>query len=150
MNSLLQHTGEHGRIYYLKKDVLIISYNEPLLFVQGPPVFIRVAVKDEESTSVFVLTGEELEDANETKQMELAEKVEPSSISRRITYLGLPFHRQVYQPLQFILNDETLTGTIEEVDGDTVLIDQGEDQFIAIDVTQIEEILWRGKPFVEN
>ena len=28
--------------------------NEPLLFVKGPPVFIKVVVKDEESTSVFV------------------------------------------------------------------------------------------------
>ncbi len=28
--------------------------NEPLLFVKGPPVFIKVVVKNEESTSVFV------------------------------------------------------------------------------------------------
>ena len=42
--------------------------NEPLLFVKGPPVFIKVVVKDEESTSVFVGNEDELEVVGEVAQ----------------------------------------------------------------------------------
>ena len=50
---------KNERIYCVKKDVQIIFQNEPLLFVHGPPVFIRVAITEEESTSVFILNEEE-------------------------------------------------------------------------------------------
>ena len=69
------NTGKSGRIYCEKKDVLIIYRNEPLLFVHGPPVFIKVAIQDEESTSVFILNGEELEGTVEVEQ-EVQEKRE--------------------------------------------------------------------------
>ena len=52
-------SGNMGAYTAFKKDVLIILRNEPLMFVQGPPVFIRVVVKDEESTSVFVLNEDD-------------------------------------------------------------------------------------------
>ena len=42
--------------------------NEPLLFVKGPPVFIKVVVKDEESTSVFVGNEDDLGVVGEADQ----------------------------------------------------------------------------------
>ena len=142
--------------------MLIISRNEPLLFIQAPPVFIRVAVTDEESTSVFVVNEDALELSGETnrekqEKQELHEKsqvfkVASPSVIRRVNYLGSPFPRQAYRPLQFVLGDETLTGTIEKIDGETILIevDDGDKEFVAIEMGRIEEILWRGDPFVEN
>jgi hypothetical protein len=142
-----------GAYTKIKKDVLIIFRNKPLLFVDGPPVFIKIAITVEESTSVFILNEGEVEETSEEVQEEsrLALAVHPSVI-RRISYLGSPFPRQVYRPLQFVLDDETLTGTIEKIEGETVLIEttEGEKEIIAIDMRRIEEILWRGDPFLED
>ena len=151
--------------------MLIIFRNEPLLFVHGPPVYNKIRIIVEESTSVFVLNEEALEESIVTERKEQKEqeeqkeqkeqekhdvtqslKVADSSVIRRIIYLGSPFPRQVYQPLQFVMGDETLTGIIEKIDGDTVLIeiDEGEKEFVAVEIGRIEEILWRGNPFVEQ
>lgn len=136
--------------------MLIISKNEPLLFVHGPPVYNKIKIIVEESTSVFVLNEEVLEAAVETKREEKEEtqslKVANPSVIRRIMYLGTPFPRQVYRPLQFVLGDETLTGSIEKIEGETILIeiDDGENEFIAVEMKMINEILWRGNPFDEN
>lgn len=137
--------------------MLIILRNEPLLFVQGPPIFIKVVTKHEESTSVFMLSGEESELVGEavleeTPEQMTAIKVADPSLVRRIMYLGTPFSRQVYRPLQFVLDGETLTGSIEKIEGESVLIGVGEDasQLVSVEMASIEEILWRGDPFVEN
>lgn len=137
--------------------MLIILRNEPLIFFQGPPVFIKVVTKHEESTSVFMLSGEELGSDGEVLQEETPEqmptiKVADPSLVRRIMYLGTPFSRQVYRPLQFVLEDETLTGSIEKIEGETILIGVGEDasELVSVEMAKIEEILWRGDPFVED
>lgn len=127
--------------------------NEPLLFVHGPPIFVRVAMTDEESTSVFVLNEEELTGPGDTEknEMQTALPVNPS-IFKRITDLRGPFQRQVYKPLQFIIGDETLSGEIEKVEGETVFInlDDADDLIVEVEMSRIEEILWRGKPFMEG
>ncbi|WP_203246018.1 hypothetical protein [Sporosarcina beigongshangi] len=134
--------------------------NEPLLFVQGPPVYIKVVKRQEESTSVFILSGEEPEMVSADEEVEIeieqeqpaAVKVAEPSLVRKIMYLGTPFSRQVYRPLQFVLEDETLTGSIEKIEGETVLIGVGEDasELVSVEMAKIEEILWRGDPFVED
>jgi hypothetical protein len=152
--------------------VLIITRNLPLMFIQGPPVFFKVDI-DEESTSVFVLNEEEKveeeEEDDEEKKEELVEQVNldlqleteieteaskpvivsKQSVSKRLTYLAGPFQRQVYTPLKFIIGDKTLTGSIEKMEDETVLIDidEGENELVAIKIAAIEEILWRGQPF---
>ncbi len=130
----------------------IIYQNEPLLFVHGPPIYIRVATTDEESTSVFVLNEDEFAKPSDTElnEVETVLTVDPS-IFKRITELGKPFQRQVYRPLQFILGEETLSGEIEEIDGETVLINLvgEEDLLVSVEMNTIEEILWRGTPFKE-
>ncbi|WP_342509010.1 hypothetical protein [Sporosarcina sp. FSL K6-2383] len=132
--------------------------NEPLLFVQGPPVYIKVVKRQEESTSVFSLSGEEPEMVSSEVEIEIeqeqptAVKVAEPSLVKKIMYLGSPFSRQVYRPLQFVLDDETLTGSIEKIEGETVLIGIGEDasELVSVEMAKIEEILWRGDPFVED
>jgi hypothetical protein len=139
--------------------VLIIFRNEPLLFVHGPPVYNKITITVEESTSVIMLNEEALEvsdvmERKEQEQQDVTQSLEVAdpSVIRRIVYLGSPFPRQVYQPLQFVMGDETLTGIIEKIEGETVLIeiDEGEKEFVAVEIGRIEEILWRGSPFVEQ
>jgi hypothetical protein len=136
--------------------VLIILQNEPLLFVHGPPVFIKIAITVEESTSVFKLNEEALEVSGETERKEQAKQEETKSLKaadptviKRVMYLSTPFPRQVYQPLQFVIGNETLTGIIEKIEGNTILIeiDKGDNEFVAVEMGSIDEILWRGTPF---
>ena len=104
-----------------------------------------------------MLSGEELGSDGDVLQEETPEqiptvKVADPSLVRRIMYLGTPFSRQVYRPLQFVLGDETLTGSIEKIEGETILIGVGEDasELVSVEMAKIEEILWRGDPFVED
>ncbi|MFJ7932899.1 hypothetical protein [Sporosarcina sp. NPDC096371] len=159
----MMNIGELGAYTIEKKDVLIILRNEPLMFVQGPPVYIKVVPKQEESTSVFVMSGEEKEVPSEVDQ-EIVNELEPPledlkpekvvdpSLVRRIMYLGTPFSRQVYHPLQFVLDDGLLTGTIEKIEGETVFIRTGEDgrELVAVEMASIGEVFWRGDPFAED
>lgn len=129
-----------------------IYKNEPLLFVHGPPIYIRIANTDEESTSVVVLHEDEFAKPSDTElnEVETVSTVKPS-IFRRITELGKPFQRQVYRPLQFIIGEETLLGEIEKIEGETVLIKLvgEEDLIVGVEMNTIEEIFWRGTPFKE-
>ena len=133
----------------------IIYQNEPLLFVHGPPIYIRVATTDEESTSIFVLNEEEKEefilmDDNEEQVKKTAGT--NSEVFNKITSLGHPFQREVYKPLQFVCDDEILKGAINRVDGETVFIEiaDEEDLIIAVEISTIQDVLWRGKTFLEK
>ncbi|KXH79795.1 hypothetical protein [Sporosarcina sp. HYO08] len=150
----------------MKKDVLIILRHEPLLFVKTPPVYMKLTVKDEESTSVFTFSGrvqessleegeevvtemqfEELEEEKEKPQLKNG-VVNPDLI-RKIHTLSTPFSRQVYRPLEFVLDEEKLIGTIEKMEEETlfILLEGEEQELVAIDIGTIEEIFWRGTPF---
>ncbi|BAQ10296.1 hypothetical protein OXB_1825 [Bacillus sp. OxB-1] len=142
-------------------------HNEPLLFIQTPPVYVRItfteepAPLEEESTSIFAPHSQEIE--KKSVQLEVArsdeeqetvseEKAINPSVIRRIMYLASSFPRQIYKPLQFVLSDETVTGTIARIEGESVFIElEDEGQTIAaVDLVEIEEILWRGTPFQER
>ncbi|QUW21685.1 hypothetical protein JSQ81_18170 [Sporosarcina sp. Marseille-Q4063] len=130
----------------------IIYKNEPLLFVHGPPIYIRVATTDEESTSVFVLNEEETEEFIEGEE-EVQETTRTNSeVFNKITSLGSPFQRQVYKPLQFVFENEVLKGVINRIDGETLFIElvDEEDLIVAVDINTIKDVLWRGKPFQEK
>ncbi|MEK4711530.1 hypothetical protein MKY15_02100 [Sporosarcina sp. FSL K6-1540] len=132
--------------------MLNIYQNKPLLFVDGPPVFIKVAIIVEESTSVFLLNNEEESVVENEEQISVTEVVPVNpGIQRKIIYLSNSFRRQAYQPLQFVLEEETLSGTIEKIEEETVWIDlEGVNhEIIAVEMGKIEEVLWRGKPFDE-
>jgi len=132
--------------------VLNIYRNKPLLFVDGPPVFIKVAIIAEESTSVSSLNNEEQSVLENEEQVSVAEVLPVNlGVQRKVIYLSNSFRRQAYQPLQFVLEEETLSGTIEKIEQGTVWIDlEGADhEIIAVEMGNIEEVLWRGKPFEE-
>lgn len=132
--------------------MLNIYQNEPLLFVDGPPVFIKVAIIVEESTSVFILNNEEQSVLENEEQVSVAEVLPANpGIQRKVIYLSNSFRRQAYQPLQFVLEEETLSGRIEKIEQGTVWIDlEGAiHEIIAVEMGKIEEVLWRGKPFEE-
>lgn len=133
--------------------MLTIFRNKPLLFVDGPPVFIKVAIIVEESTSVFLLNNEEQSMLENEEQVSVTEALPVNlDIQRKIIYLSNSFRRQAYQPLQFVLEEETLSGTIEKVEEETVWIDlEGANhEIVAVEMGKIEEVLWRGKPFDET
>lgn len=134
----------------------IIYKNEPLMFVHGPPIFIRVATTDEEeSTSVFVLNEEDTEEFIDTEvdQERVRNSARTNSeVFNKITSLGLPFQRQVYKPLQFVFENEVLKGAINRVEGDTLFIElvDEEDLIVAVEINTIKDVLWRGKSFQEK
>ena len=133
----------------------IISKNEPLLFVQGPPVYNRLIMKREESTSIYssieeltvyeetVIVSEPL--IEEPVQDELISTI----VSKKLLYLNSSFRLQAYQPLQFVMAEETLTGSIERIEENTVIIQPSEEEqtSVMIELKDIEDILWRGQPF---
>ncbi|MEK3935352.1 hypothetical protein MKY41_08515 [Sporosarcina sp. FSL W7-1349] len=143
-------------------------HNEPLLFIQTPPVYVRItfteepAPLEEESTSIFApRSGQEIEKSSvqlevarhdEEQETVSGEKAIDPSVIRRIMYLASSFPRQIYKPLQFVLSEEAMTGTIARVEGESVFIElEDEEQtVVAIDLVEIEEILWRGTPFQER
>lgn len=149
--------------------MLIILRHEPLLFVKTPPVYVKITVKDEESTSVFTFVSEvgeptlkaEEENTNDMKFKEMEQKkdmwqlkndvVKPDLI-RKIQTLSTPFSRQVYRPLEFVVGEEKLTGTIEKMEDNTlvILLNGEEQEVVTIDIEKIEQILWRGTPFEED
>ncbi|WP_210469590.1 hypothetical protein [Sporosarcina sp. 6E9] len=130
----------------------IIYKNEPLLFVHGPPIYFRVATTEEESTSVFVLNEEEIEDFIEDAEEVQETAHKNSEVFNKIISLGRPFQRQIYKPLQFVLENEVLKGAINKVEGETLFIElvDEEDLIVAIEINAINEVLWRGKPFQEQ
>ena len=128
----------------------IIYQNEPLLFVHGPPIFIRVSTTDEESTSVFVLTEDEQEELVLAEEAPEIEK-NNAAVFNKIINLGRPFQRQIYKPLQFVLENEIVKGIITDINEETVWIEitDEEDLTIAVDINTIRDVLWRGNSFQE-
>lgn len=139
--------------------------NEPLLFVQGPPVYIRV-VMEEESTSVFELETTLTDDTltsvtnKSVEQEQLPSKMEPvvhkhtkvqsNGIIKKLQYLATPFPKQAYKPLHFVIGEEVITGEIEELKEQTVIIQLDNPEpnaFVSIEMNDICEVLWRGAPF---
>lgn len=125
-----------------KKDVFIILNAMPLLFVKAPPVFVRVEVVQEESTSIFVKSFDEHDETP-------AAPVINEAIRTKLKKLCEPFYRQVYTPLQFRINNELVKGTIDRCDGDTIFIRTQDTpgEVTAYIIEEIEEILWRGAVF---
>ena len=132
-----------------------ISKNQPLLFVQGPPVYNRMMMKREESTSIYssieeiTVYEETVIDSKVSVVEPVRDEIVPTIVSKKLQYLNSAFRLQVYQPLQFVLAEETLTGSIVRVEKNTVFIQPTEDgqTSIMIEIKDINEILWRGQPF---
>lgn len=114
--------------------------NDPLLFVQGPPVYRhipKVLYWQEESTSIFP----------EPVQKVVEKAVEKDPIMwNRLRFLKTDFAKHVYKPLCFHLQDgEKVYGVVEDLHPDSVQIKQTDGEITAFEIQDIQEIWWRGK-----
>lgn len=115
--------------------------------MQGPPVYVKVAVLEEESTSVFVPNeGSAREAIDIQPSVETASHVVNPAIMNKLRYLSEPFRKQVYTPLQFICEDGIVKGAIQKVEGDILWI-EADDQITEVEIGKVEDVLWRGQPF---
>ncbi|MCG7344630.1 hypothetical protein MHZ92_10815 [Sporosarcina sp. ACRSL] len=108
---------------------------------------MKVVTFEEESTSVFV-PKEELvrEKIDVTPSVQAVSHVVNPAILEKISYLSAPFQKQVYKPLQFVIEGESVKGTIQKVENDIVWIEAG-DLITEVEISKIEDVLWRGQPF---
>lgn len=114
--------------------------NDPLLFVQGPPVYRyvrKVSRWQEESTSIFP--------EPEVKAVETKVEVDPL-MWQRLRFLTTDFAKYVYKPLCFQLQDgEKICGVVDLLHSESVLIKSAADVITAIEINDIKEIWWGGK-----
>lgn len=119
--------------------------NDPLLFVQGPPVYRHVRKKSrwqEESTSIFP------EPVEKVVKKEVVEKVVETNplMWKRLRFLTTDFAKHVYQPLWFHLKDgQKLCGAVYALQIDSVQIKSPEDEIVTLEIQEIQELWWRGK-----
>lgn len=130
--------------------------NDPLLFVQGPPVYRyvrKVSRWQEESTSIFpdpvVNATEAVVETNIESNVEInvETKTETDSLMwQRLRFLTSDFAKFVYKPLFFQLRDgEKLRGVVDALYPDSVLIRSSSDVITEIEINEIKEIWWGGK-----
>lgn len=129
----------------------MMSRPVPLMFVSGPPVYTHVPLMEEESTSVFVKEEEPLKMVDVPIDLIERKEVDPSILAK-VQKLQTPIGQKVYNKLTFILGDEEITGNVAKVDGDTMVIEVNgdEDKIVAIELNELQNIIWRGKSLPEN
>ena len=133
----------------------MMSRPVPLMFVSGPPVYTHVPfVDEEESTSVFV--KEEEAEAEAELQMAVVDPIEikevDPSILAKVQKVQSPIGQKVYKKLTFVLDDDEVMGNVTKVDGNTMMIevDGDEDKIVALELSELRNIIWRGKSLPEN
>ena len=136
--------------YTTEKGGINISYKDPLLFVQGPPMFVKMTkttVIEEESTSVFYPSeSPERETIEINSSLQTETKVVNPVIENKIRYLSRPFQKQAYNPLQFVVEGDILKGNILKMEDDMLWIESDE-VTTEIEIAKIDDILWRGQSF---
>ncbi|MCZ2257210.1 hypothetical protein [Sporosarcina sp. G11-34] len=128
-----------------------MSLPVPLMFVSGPPIFIAVPFIEEESTSIFVIDVDEQKEIAEGLPVEINE-TKPAIIAK-LNRIQTSFGQQIYRPLTFHLDeDERITGNVSKFEGNTIVveIDGDEDTIVSIDLSEIQDVKWRGKSLPEN
>jgi len=115
------------------------SFNDPLLFIKGPPVFHlppneRIEAPYElldESTSIY-----EIQKSYSTKTLAIIDKLK---------FLAKPFQRKVYRPLIFHLKDgASVQGEVEKVEENHFTLLVGTEELLTFPLEEIEKIMWRG------
>ena len=137
--------------------------NDPLLFVQGPPVYRHIkkaSLWQEESTSIFpepnmkdfeeddqVPVNEQVVKAGKSEKEDKADKIETDPVMwKRLRFLSTEFAQYVYKPLRFELqNGEQIFGSVNELYPSSVQIKCPDDEVVAVEIQEIQEIWWGGK-----
>ncbi len=120
----------------------------PLMFVSSPPVYEKVSVVGEESTSIF---SEEVELVAEEETPSSFQEVD-ASILKKVEKLRSSIGQRVYQGLTFVLATEEIKGNVGKVIDQTITIetDGNKEKEVTVDLNQIKDILWRGQTLPEN
>ncbi len=120
------------------------SLNDPLLFIQGPPVFhLPPEFKEVIEFEKLVQDGEEESTSIYEKNREMSGTT--SAILDKLYFLAKPFQRQVYRPLTFHLKGGgILQGEVEEVNGKSVTIKLNSGENAIYSIEQVLKIAWRG------
>lgn len=124
------------------------SYNDPLLFIKGPPVFHSPFKVREENHTVDAPMDvpKEIQDES-TSIYEIRTSMSPKTVAivEKLKFLTKPFQRRVYRPLVFHLEEGVLLqGEVEKVDNEFVTFFLGAGELITYRVDQVERIVWRG------
>jgi len=135
----------------VEKDVHFMSLPVPLMFISGPPIYIAEPFIEEESTSIFVIEVDEEKEVAEGLSVEINE-AKPAIIAK-LNRIQTSFGQQIYRPLTFFLDaDERITGNVSKFEGNTIVVEINgdEDEIVSIELSEIQDIKWRGKSLPEN
>ena len=67
---------------------------------------------------------------------------------KRLNYFTSPFAQHVYKPLTFQMKyGESLQGLVDKLDDESATIRLVDGTIVSIEMNDIQEINWRGKPF---
>ncbi|WP_391208173.1 hypothetical protein [Psychrobacillus sp. L4] len=126
------------------------SFNDPLLYIKGPPVFhlypIRSIIQMETEMEVTMDVPKEVQDES-TSIYEIRTSMSKKTLAilEKLTFLAKPFQRRAYRPLVFhVAGGVYLQGEVEKVDDEFVTFLVGSDETITYPVDQVEKIVWRG------
>lgn len=142
-----------------EKDVKKLGHEEPLLFIKSPVIrkFVYTPVLLEESTSVFELAHTRQQerqvdsfvvDIPKATEETTTEKTMDPRIQRSLNYLNHPFRRELYQPLEVIMQEQVVKGKIHEVTDDLLWM-KTEETLISISIDDIQEIHWKQQSFID-
>lgn len=133
----------------------------PLLFVKSPPAYFKeieeyslkqfeAEVVESEKIGEVEALNTVVSESEETKTF--LDSSEWQKRKEKLLFLSNPFQRKVYQPLVFIVNDGSeIPGEVYEVNIEKkeVLIRTSEN-IQSIPMENLKDLLWRGKPFLDN
>ncbi len=118
------------------------SFNDPLLYIKGPPVFHLPADFRRDSPSEVISLEEESTSIYEIKST-VSEK--NYAMMEQLKFLSKPFQKQVYRPLTFHMEDGVLIqGEVEKIDSQMVTIKTNSSELIAYPIEQVKRVAWRG------
>lgn len=121
-------------------------YNDPLIYIQGPPVF-HLPPREKLEIEMEEQVKEEIEQDESTSIYELRTSMTDKTLAilEKLRFLSKPFQRKVYRPLVFHLNDGSLLqGEVEKVENEVVTFSVGAGELMKYRVEQVERIIWRG------
>ena len=121
-------------------------YNDPLIYIQGPPVF-HLPPREKLEIEMEEQVKEEIEQDDSTSIYELRTSMTDKTLAilEKLKFLSKPFQRKVYRPLVFHLNDGSLLqGEVEKVENEVVTFSVGAGELMKYRVDQVERIIWRG------
>lgn len=140
------------------------TFNDPLLFIQGPPVFhlppnykvekqveeppeeIQEAIQVElKLDDQMELPKEVLEESTSIYELRSSISAKTQAILDKLKFLSKPFQRKAYRPLVFHIEGGVyIQGEVENVNDEFVTFIVGAGEKLTYRIEQIEKIVWRG------